>query len=50
MTFEFELKCEDCGTTENVEETACPFADEISNTRVEAILCDKCYNERAMDV
>ena len=45
-----ELKCEDCGTTENVSITICPFAKEIHNKEVSVALCDKCYQERVWDI
>lgn len=43
-------KCDDCGTTEEVKETTCPYAEEINNETVEVALCDNCYHERCMDI
>lgn len=45
-----DLKCEDCGTTDNVTETVCPFAQDVHNKEIPAVLCDKCCSERAADI
>ena len=44
------LVCEDCGTTEGVDATTCPYAEEIHGTYEEATLCGACYRERCMDI
>ena len=33
-----KLVCEDCGTTENVKETICPYESEINGIEVKVIL------------
>lgn len=43
------LKCQDCGTTEGVERTLCPYADEIHNQQIKIKVCKRCYRERYMD-
>ena len=45
-----ELVCDDCGTEENVEETFCPYAEEIRNKEIPANLCRPCYRERCRDI
>ena len=45
-----ELVCQDCGTTEGVRETTCPFAEEVNNRIIDITICDKCYHERCMDI
>ena len=45
-----ELKCQDCGTTENVRETTCPFAKEIHEKEIHVVLCACCYQERLWDI
>ncbi len=45
-----EYKREDCGTTEDVEKTTCPYIEDIYGEVVEVFLCQKCYNERCMDI
>ena len=43
--------CEDCGKDkDDVEETFCPFAQEIWDEDVEIVVCGDCYKERAMDI
>ena len=45
------LKCDDCGKSDRmVEETNCPFAEEINDSIVVCFLCDDCYHERCMDI
>ncbi len=44
------MECDDCGTTEDVERTTCPFAEEIYEDEVEVDLCPACYHERCMDI
>ncbi len=44
------MECDDCGTTEDVERTTCPFAEEIHGDEVEVDLCSACYHERCMDI
>lgn len=44
-----DLVCEDCGTTENVEETICPFSFEIRNEEIPATLCKECEHQRFLD-
>lgn len=44
------MKCEDCGKIDvTVSVTNCPFTEEIYNEIVEAILCEKCYEQRCLD-
>lgn len=44
-------KCDDCGKQKkDVEETLCPFALEIHEEEVYAMLCDDCGHERAQDI
>ena len=45
-----KLICQDCGTDNNVRETTCPYAEEISNREVQIIVCDDCYRERVWDI
>jgi hypothetical protein len=45
-----ELKCDDCGTTNNVTATICPYAEEIHGEEVAVELCDHCYHERGQDI
>ena len=47
---EDELKCEDCGTTEGVYETLCPYAEEICDESIGILICDDCYHERCMGI
>lgn len=45
------MECEDCKLVkDDVEETTCPFADEIYDTKIPATLCRDCYHERCMDI
>ena len=45
------LKCEDCGKeNDDVEETYCPFAEEIYNENIRVTICKDCYHERCMDI
>ena len=44
------LVCQDCGTTENVTETTCPFASEIYGKEVDIAVCSDCYRERLYDI
>ena len=45
-----KLVCQDCGTEKNVQETVCPFAQEMSGTEVQIIVCNNCYRERVWDI
>ncbi len=45
-----KLVCQDCGTTENVTETYCPYSHEIYDKLVQVVLCNNCYHERCMDI
>jgi len=45
------LICEDCGRSDStVEESFCPFAEEIYGEEIDVVLCIDCYNERADDI
>lgn len=44
------LKCDDCGTTENVTAGPCPFTEDVHNRIEQANLCPKCHHERIMDI
>ena len=45
------LECDDCHCKgADVEETTCPYTEEINNKVVPATLCKKCYHERCMDI
>ena len=45
------LCCDDCGkSNDSVEETTCPFSEEIHNETIECKLCADCYHERCMDI
>jgi len=41
-------RCEGCG--KEGYETTCPYAEEIHNTIIKVTLCERCYNERLMDI
>ena len=43
-------KCVDCGTTENVVEEPCPFAEEIYDDDTPVCLCKECRHEKALDI
>lgn len=45
-----EIKCFDCGTTKDVTQTICPFADEIYDDQIKMTLCSDCYHERCMEI
>ncbi len=49
-----DLTCDDCGVSylddNSVEETICPYADEIYGDVVDCILCASCYHQRSMDI
>lgn len=48
---ELYLTCEDCGVAgPEVEDTTCPYAEEISGEEVEVCLCPRCYEQRGLDV
>jgi hypothetical protein len=47
---EKELECDDCGTTEDVEETSCPYQSDVNNKIVPANLCPKCNQQRCEDI
>ena len=45
-----KLVCEDCGKVGgDVEETNCPYAEEVYGNVVSATLCYHCAHERWMD-
>jgi hypothetical protein len=46
----YPLTCDDCGTTEGVLVTLCPFANEILHKEEYVELCSKCYHIRAEEV
>ena len=41
-----ELVCEDCGTTQNVKKTVCPYEKEINGKIIPVVLCNECYKCR----
>ena len=45
-----KLVCDDCGCDKGVEETICPYAQEIHYKEIECNLCGHCYSERCMDI
>jgi len=45
-----ELVCEDCGTSDNVKLTTCPYMADVCDVTVSIIICDNCYTERCMDI
>jgi hypothetical protein len=45
-----DLICDDCGTDEGVEETICPYANEINNQIIDVDLCEECKQQRAEDI
>lgn len=48
---EILLECDDCGKVgEDVEETYCPYTEEIYDRKEEATLCKNCYQERCYEV
>lgn len=47
---EEELVCDDCGTSEDVEGTYCPYSEDVNNTKIEVKLCGDCYGERCQDI
>lgn len=44
------LVCDDCGTTKDVMDTFCPYAQDVNNTDVPALLCPECYRQRCLDI
>jgi len=44
------MKCQDCGTEENVELTSCPYAKEVDEEDVKVWLCEDCLKERADNI
>lgn len=48
------LICEDCGVEDSkktvVEETVCPYAEEICGEAIDTALCDSCYTQRCLDI
>ena len=43
--------CDDCNTdADDVEETLCPYAQDITGEEVACKLCDGCYHDRCMDI
>ena len=46
-----ELVCDDCKKSDKtVVQCICPFAEEIYDKKVPAILCSDCYRERCNDI
>jgi hypothetical protein len=45
-----KLKCEDCGTEEDVLSDPCPYAEEIHNDDTSVDLCPECREQRAQDI
>jgi hypothetical protein len=45
-----KLTCEDCGVSEGVDTTRCPYAYEIDDEEIIVDLCEDCYQQRAEDV
>ena len=45
-----ELVCEDCEGTKNVQETLCPYDEEITGRETRVVICDSCYTERCQDI
>jgi hypothetical protein len=46
-----KLKCDDCKQEKNdVEQTFCPFAEEIHNEKVAVKLCKDCYLNRCDEI
>lgn len=45
-----EIKCTDCGTTENVTVGPCPFASEIYGDETPVPLCENCAYQRMMEI
>lgn len=44
-------QCQDCGKRKpDVDETTCPYAEEINEEEVWIVVCDDCRHERAMDI
>lgn len=45
------MKCDDCDKeNDTVEDTNCPYAEEINGTNDPVNLCPNCYNERCQDI
>lgn len=45
------MECDDCAKCkEDAVETNCPFAEDIHGEQVSCVLCQECYNERAMNI
>jgi hypothetical protein len=42
--------CDDCGTTDGVTYTLCPYAMEIYNEEIPLYLCENCYQIRCEDI
>lgn len=46
-----DKKCDDCRRRKpDVAWRICPWHQEITGEKLDALLCDQCYHERAMDV
>ena len=46
-----KLRCQDCGCTDHtVNETICPYDDEILDTQTHVTLCTKCYKDRCQEI
>lgn len=45
------LVCQDCGCSDDtVRPKTCPYAEEISGTRIEIVICPDCYHQRCMEI
>ena len=45
------MTCDDCGCEDDtVEETTCPYAEEINDEEELIIVCASCYAERGMAI
>ena len=51
QTLSANLHCQACGKIgDDVQETICPYADEINGEVLEVVLCDQCYQNRSDDI
>mgnify|MGYP006410985949 CR=1 FL=1 len=45
------LECDNCGKKdETVEDTICPYEDEINHHKIDVTLCESCYHERSCEI
>lgn len=44
------LKCDDCGTEDNVSATHCPFLQEIYEIEEPCQVCEECYHQRCLEI